>query len=180
MTKGLASEIREAAEADLLFKRCVPCDRLLPVDRFSNNKARKDGKATQCKECSVKYHSSRRATDADYRLKCCGYSKKYRANNPKYTEYNKLWNKENRARRNYLTTKRYTTKKNACPKWLNDDQKTRISEFYWLAQDLKAVTGEDYEVDHIVPLQGKEVCGLHVPWNLQVLPSDLNRKKSNS
>ena len=54
-----------------------------------------------------------------------------------------------------------------------------IESYYWLAQDLFKVSGQTYHVDQIVPLQGRHVCGLHVPWNLQVLPSDINISKSN-
>ena len=66
------------------------------------------------------------------------------------------------------------------PQWLSEPDKGRIEDFYWFAQDLYKVTGEVYHVDHIVPLQGKTVCGLHVPWNLQILPADLNLSKGNN
>lgn len=65
------------------------------------------------------------------------------------------------------------------PKWLEDDQLEEIEYFYWLAEDLQKITGEEYHVDHIHPLKGKNFSGLHVPWNLQVLPKNLNLKKGN-
>jgi hypothetical protein len=65
------------------------------------------------------------------------------------------------------------------PSWLTDDQVREIVAKYQLAAKLSIETGIKHHVDHIVPLQGKTVSGLHVPWNLQVIPALDNLRKSN-
>lgn len=84
-----------------------------------------------------------------------------------------------KAVRNRNARARFNRMKNAQPNWLSPKQIKEMDDIYWLAQDLKIVTGEVYHVDHIVPLRGTNICGLHVPWNLQILPADLNIRKSN-
>lgn len=54
-----------------------------------------------------------------------------------------------------------------------------IETIYLTASELSKKTGIPHEVDHIVPLQGKEVSGLHVWNNLQIIPRTENRFKSN-
>ena len=53
-----------------------------------------------------------------------------------------------------------------------------ILPFYQEAARLTAETGIQHEVDHVIPLAGKGVHGLHVPWNLEVIPRAINRRKS--
>ena len=69
--------------------------------------------------------------------------------------------------------------KQATPKWLTAEQKKEIRDKYLEAQQLIRATGKRFEVDHIEPILGEDVCGLHVPWNLQILLKEDNLKKSN-
>jgi 5-methylcytosine-specific restriction endonuclease McrA len=77
------------------------------------------------------------------------------------------------------TSVRKRRHRDATPKWLTKPEKLQMRELYIQARKLTAVTGERYVVDHIVPLRGESVCGLHVPWNLRVITQEENLKKSN-
>ena len=90
------------------------------------------------------------------------------------------YNKRNPERKRFYAAQRKTHVKQATPRWLNSAQKAHIKRIYRLAQVMKDETGIDYHVDHIIPLRGENVCGLHVPQNLQVLRADLNLSKSNT
>ncbi len=67
----------------------------------------------------------------------------------------------------------------ATPKWLSAEQKMEIRLKYRLAIELSRATGIRHAVDHEIPLQGDDVCGLHVPWNLRVITQEENLKQSN-
>ena len=66
------------------------------------------------------------------------------------------------------------------PKWLTEDDHWMIEQTYKFAALRTKMFGFAWHVDHIVPLQGKLVSGLHVPWNLQVIPAAENISKNNN
>lgn len=72
--------------------------------------------------------------------------------------------------------KRRARKLRATPPWANQKY---ITLFYQIAQEESILNGKEFHVDHIVPLNSKIVCGLHVEHNLQVLPKEKNLSKGN-
>jgi hypothetical protein len=78
-----------------------------------------------------------------------------------------------------LTSFRRRRFRDATPPWLTRKQKSEIRQLYQIAITMSKTTGERYVVDHILPLHGETVCGLHVPWNLRVITQSKNLKKSN-
>lgn len=77
------------------------------------------------------------------------------------------------------TAKRRASIKNRTPSWLAEDDLWMIKEIYDLRFLRESITGTKWHVDHIVPINGKTVCGLHVPWNLRVIQASENLKKGN-
>lgn len=69
--------------------------------------------------------------------------------------------------------------RDAAPHWLTPLQKSAISALYAQARAMTKLTGVKHVVDHIVPLRSEVVCGLHVPWNLQIMTHNDNCAKSN-
>lgn len=80
---------------------------------------------------------------------------------------------------NANNAKRRANKIMATPNWLTTEQNAKIKEIYTEAFNKSKETGISHHVDHITPLQGKNVCGLHVPWNLQILMAKENISKGN-
>lgn len=106
--------------------------------------------------------------------------KKWLLNNlEKRKEVANKWVRNNPGKANAQTAKRRTQKLKATPTWLTEEQTKEIQEFYKLAKELQWLSQEPLHVDHIIPIVGKNVCGLHVPWNLQILPKSINIKKGN-
>lgn len=112
-------------------------------------------------------------------------TKRYHKNREDRQKYQRDYNRNNPEKRQALKAHRRASKINATPKWLTENDFNSIREFYAETKACKEFeeiyfgSSEDFHVDHIVPLLGNTVCGLHVPWNLQVLPASENLKKGN-
>ena len=157
------------------------CSTTKSVEDFSMKKG-SDGvyrRRSCCKKCHVK-------STAIWRKKNPGKLKNLRLKELENNRirasdyyYDNRYKPEFQAKRCKEAAKRRATKIKATPEWLSEDHIREIDYLYWLSKDISITSGEQYHVDHIIPLKGKGVCGLHVPWNLQVIPSDINLRKSN-
>lgn len=186
---------------------CSECQESLLETTFNKRKASPDGLAYRCRNCDNKASAKWRNGNPEQsaKLKALAYQRR----KDHYDSRNKIWVSENKQKRltiskNYYSSNvkvhgdrvrqwrienpnavnemrmRYVCSKlNATPHWLTKDHISQMRVMYGHAIDCYRVSGQRYQVDHIVPLQGENVCGLNVPWNLQILPSDMNTKKAN-
>jgi len=145
---------------------CSKCGVEKDVSEFYLNSNKKPSR--HCKVCHNAYNKawakankdkidsiSKRAREKNYEL-CLERSRNWRRKNLEYDAYRRSL---------YVQQKR-----NAIPPWAD---KLKIKEIYLSCP-------EGYHVDHIIPLRGKFVCGLHVETNLQHLPAQDNIRKRNN
>lgn len=145
------------------YKNCTTCRIEQPVSNFSKFHASKDGYHNQCKSCVKIYRSTRIKAAKEYRLN----------NKQKIDQQNYEWRIRNRGRRCAQQRAREEAKHKRTPKWLTQEHKEQMIVLYIEA------SSKGLHVDHIVPLRGKYVSGLHVPWNLQLLTPHENLTKKN-
>lgn len=107
-------------------------------------------------------------------------SSQYRARHPeRVAAAKKKYAQNNKGKVNAAVAKRAAAKLQQTPSWVSEDDLWVIEQAYELAALRTDVFGFAWHVDHIVPLQGKNVSGFHVPYNLQVIPAVDNLRKGN-
>lgn len=182
------------------MKTCSKCKTEYPLSNFTKHKKRGvNGLRSYCKTCDKTYYLQnkdkilqsqldRYNKDPDrikaQKRKCYYntldnykiYNKKNRA---KLNKRSLLYRKLNNGKTNALTAKRHSNKLKRTPKWLTKFDYDYIKHIYIQAKELEKLDGIKRHVDHIIPLQGKNVSGLHLPWNLQILTAEDNIKKGN-
>ena len=172
------------------MKQCSKCKHVKDYFSFNKNKYNNDGHQYRCRECvklhyiKTKAHVSNRAKEyaALHKSEKAQYDKLRRETKQKeLNNHDKIRAKlpHRRALSREQTAKRRALIKNASVNWNEELNKFVIKEAYTLAIQREQTTGIKWHVDHIIPLKGKVVCGLHVWNNLQVIPAKTNILKRN-
>ena len=182
---------------------CKYCKIDQPITNYYERAGYSGGRIPKCKACrAADYQENKHA-------RLLRRKELYYANQAKNQEYSRNWyasnkgraaaannawvarNKELAARikaawkaRNVghakaAAAQRRSSVRRATPQWLSASDRANIAGFYEMSARVSACLGIKHHVDHVYPLRGKESCGLHVPWNLRVIPAALNLRKGN-
>jgi hypothetical protein len=175
------------------LKTCCKCQAEKPLGAFGRLSDAKDGLTYACLDCTRAKMKAWRTANCDrdraaknrwaeenrHKIKEKG-QRYYAENREKHKAACDKWAKANPQSVLIRQAKRRASKRSAMPTWLTAIQIAQIQEMYDVAIAKSVQTGIDHHVDHIHPLQGKGFNGLHVPWNLRVIPAYENQVKSNN
>lgn len=144
-------------------KSCTSCHKLLPLTSFSARTASPDGLKPRCKHCDVDARQAAYYLNPEFRAAAISRAtrtkqRRFRAD-PAYRKAFNLWGS--------------TKKRTRIPPWVH------IADFVPVCQQL-IDAGEGFELDHVIPIKGKNVSGLHVPSNVRVVLKSVNRTKFNT
>jgi len=172
------------------MKTCTVCKETKPVTQFELQRC-------QCLDCRKIYLKARRAAYyARTREASILKTKLWREQNPeRKTQFRKAaydanpeiakeaarkYRAEHPAKINAWCRKYQAARLHRTPAWLTEDDHWMMEQAYDIAQKRTKLFGFPWHVDHVIPLQGKLVSGLHVPHNMQVIPARDNCSKANS
>jgi 5-methylcytosine-specific restriction endonuclease McrA len=179
----------------MLTKKCGKCSLEKNITEYSRCSAKRDGLQGYCKSCAAqKTKAWQNANEENYK----NLVKNWRSNNKERVrevsnKYKKLYYKKRpeviklskkkwRDRNGDLISIYHACRKRRLDKLKNNltsEMLKEIKGIYSRAKALSKQTGIPHHVDHIVPLNAKNCSGLHVPWNLQIIPASENCAKSN-
>ena len=166
--------------------KCIECDKILQIKSKEKRKIRRDESKTEKREYDKKYRIENKDR-INIRVK------QWSKDNPaRIKSLNREWYLNNKDRHNECSRRNYEkyperaklrshlrthSLKVQTPSWYEDDE---VNKLYKLCVFMTKFFHMSFHVDHIVPLQGKLVSGLHCFDNLQILTAEQNRQKSNS
>jgi hypothetical protein len=168
------------AERYVLNWTCVTCHaqkcaKYLPKWRDKNQ----EKQAEYAKKYAVTHAASTKLWRAANKDRCLTTQREWNHNNAILrNSFSRAWRDQNRDVMLAHKAKRRAALLRRTPVWLTNAHLLEMQSVYTYCAALRRV-GLDYHVDHVVPLRGQRVSGLHVPWNLQVIPGRENTRKGN-
>lgn len=141
---------------------CLKCNEQKHLKNFTKHSSAKSGYRSTCKTCRSQEGKLWYTKNKDQ--KTLANKKHYEANKNLYF---------------LKDSKRRAALKNAVPSWYSKEDDAEFLRLKAECEKLNKITGIVYEIDHIIPLQSKTVCGLHCKENWQILTRAQNRSKSN-
>lgn len=146
------------------MKTCKICEIEKPMTAFKADKSYADGRRHQCNECRNVRERQRWAERDDESRRL-------------HQDRSRKWRKENKGAARAQHARYLATRDQRTPSWADLDA---IKAIYKDCQTINKITDTRHEVDHIVPLRGELVCGLHTANNLQIIPAVENASKGNT